>query len=262
MPSSTRERVLETAERLFAERGLSAVSLREIGAAAGQRNPSVVQFYWESKQGLVDAILALRMRPIDLSRLAVLEQLERDGRAGNLQALVEALVYPFLAALRPGSCYARFLAAVWADQLHSHVFVLPLREMEGLRRIQRRLRTRLAHLPPRVWRQRLDLLGTLLIAAAARHEYDLRQRRALARDTSALASDLTQTFVAMLSVPRPRARARSAASRSRDGSSPRKAEPSTPYPTDRFPLCPMQTSMWNHSEAPLPSQKKGGAGQQ
>jgi AcrR family transcriptional regulator len=37
-PPTTRERLLVTAERLFAERGVAGVSLREIGAAAGQRN--------------------------------------------------------------------------------------------------------------------------------------------------------------------------------------------------------------------------------
>jgi AcrR family transcriptional regulator len=205
--------VLETAERLFAERGLAAVSLREIGAAAGQRNPSVVQFHWQSKQGLVDAILALRMRAIDVQRLAVLEQLERDGRAGDLKALVEALVHPFLAALAPGTCYARFLAAVWIDQLHGRLVTLPLREMEGLRRIQRRLRARLTALPPRLRQHRLDLLGTMLIASAARHEHEMQRRRASGRETPVLVSDLVQAIVAMLSAPRSRTSTAKAARR-------------------------------------------------
>ncbi|MEV1201628.1 helix-turn-helix domain-containing protein, partial [Microbispora rosea] len=43
MPAETTvRRLVDAAERLFAERGIDAVSLREINAAAGQRNSTAL----------------------------------------------------------------------------------------------------------------------------------------------------------------------------------------------------------------------------
>ena len=60
MDGDARLRMLVAAERLFAERGIGAVSLREIGAAAGQRNNSAAQYHFGTRQNLVAAILDLR----------------------------------------------------------------------------------------------------------------------------------------------------------------------------------------------------------
>ena len=63
MSDATRLQLLATAERLFAERGIAGVSLREIGAAAGQRNNSATQYHFESKHGLVLALCEHRPSP-------------------------------------------------------------------------------------------------------------------------------------------------------------------------------------------------------
>jgi AcrR family transcriptional regulator len=51
-----KEQIVLAAERLFAERGLDGVSLREIGAAVGNANNSAVQYHFGSKDQLVRAI--------------------------------------------------------------------------------------------------------------------------------------------------------------------------------------------------------------
>ncbi len=55
-----REQMILAAERLIAERGIDAVSLREIGATAGQRNNSAAQYHFGTKEGLVAAIYEYR----------------------------------------------------------------------------------------------------------------------------------------------------------------------------------------------------------
>ena len=47
--------ILTAAERMIAERGVD-VPLREIGAAADQRNNSAVQYHFKTRAGLVEAI--------------------------------------------------------------------------------------------------------------------------------------------------------------------------------------------------------------
>src|SRR5438270_7690282 len=49
---TTRELLLDTAERIFAQKGTRAVALREIGVAANQRNNGVAQYHFGSKEGL------------------------------------------------------------------------------------------------------------------------------------------------------------------------------------------------------------------
>ena len=52
----TRERLLETASHLFAEKGYASTSVREIVAQAGVSKP-VLYYYFQSKEGLYYAIL-------------------------------------------------------------------------------------------------------------------------------------------------------------------------------------------------------------
>jgi AcrR family transcriptional regulator len=101
--AQTRERILDTAERLWGERGLNAVSLREIRIAAGQRNSSALQFHFGDRPGLMQAVAERH-----LPRVAALqEQLYTDavaeGRRDDPAALVEVLVRPWADYLRLGS---------------------------------------------------------------------------------------------------------------------------------------------------------------
>ena len=53
----TREELILAAERLFSEFGIDAVSLRQINAAAGQRNSSAAHYHFGSKDALIAATL-------------------------------------------------------------------------------------------------------------------------------------------------------------------------------------------------------------
>ncbi len=55
--AAVRGRLVERARRLFAERGYAAVSLRAIAAAA-EVNPAMVHYYFASKRGLYEAVIA------------------------------------------------------------------------------------------------------------------------------------------------------------------------------------------------------------
>jgi AcrR family transcriptional regulator len=103
--------MIEVAERLYAERGINGVSLREIGAAAGQRNTAAARYHFGTKQGLVDAVFERRMVPINARRLALLAELDTEGRGHDLPGLAEAFLLPLAEELgevgRP-SWYLRF----------------------------------------------------------------------------------------------------------------------------------------------------------
>ncbi len=61
--------LLDVAERLFEQKGIAAVSLRQIVIAAGQRNLSAAHDHFGSGEGLIHVVVERRMRTIDANRL-------------------------------------------------------------------------------------------------------------------------------------------------------------------------------------------------
>ena len=90
--------IIRAAERLFAERGVDHVSLREVAVAAGQGNHSAVVYHFGDKRALVEALLARHSAGIDASYPEALEQLRREGRE-SLRELVRLLVDPLVRKL-------------------------------------------------------------------------------------------------------------------------------------------------------------------
>ena len=70
---SRKEKILEVAERQFAQRGFHGVSLREITNEAGV-DVALVNYHFGSKQGLFDELLQRRAEAINFERSAALEE--------------------------------------------------------------------------------------------------------------------------------------------------------------------------------------------
>ena len=100
----TKSVILDTAEQLFSEHGFSEVSLRRIIAVAGV-NLASVHYHFGSKEALIEAILARRIKPLNQERLACLAKAERKaGKAGaSLPRILEALIGPTLRLSRDTS---------------------------------------------------------------------------------------------------------------------------------------------------------------
>src|SRR6185369_171346 len=96
--TDTRDKLLSAAEQLFAERGVDAVSLREITRAAGARNVIAVQYHFEDRAGVLTAILAKHLPDVDARRHALLDELEANGEP-TARGIAGALVRPLAAKL-------------------------------------------------------------------------------------------------------------------------------------------------------------------
>ena len=70
-PGSTRERILDAAESLFADLGFEGAAMRDIAAGANL-NPASLYNHFASKQALFEAVLERGLRPL----FAVLDALE------------------------------------------------------------------------------------------------------------------------------------------------------------------------------------------
>jgi TetR/AcrR family transcriptional regulator len=77
--SNARERIMETAIALFAEKGYAGTSVREIVAAAGMSKP-VLYYYFKNKEGLFYAILDWA---VEIQQKILNEVLEASGTVLN-----------------------------------------------------------------------------------------------------------------------------------------------------------------------------------
>lgn len=113
-PELTRQRLIAAAEELFAERGIEGVSLREINAAASQRNSTALQYHFRDRYGLVLAVLRKHEPAVHAARDEMLDAYQRRG-IDDLRELAAALVRPAAAKLADpdgGRNYLRIHAQV------------------------------------------------------------------------------------------------------------------------------------------------------
>src|SRR3954451_10023171 len=86
--------MIDVAERVCAEYGIEAVSLRMVGASADQRNNSVAQYHFGSKEGLIADVIAGRSPRIDARQKELAADLRISGRPLSPAALLRPPVQP------------------------------------------------------------------------------------------------------------------------------------------------------------------------
>jgi AcrR family transcriptional regulator len=149
---STKEQIVLAAERLFGERGLDGVSLRQIGAAAGSAHNSAVQYHFGTKDELVRAIFDYRLPGIDARRdLRVAER-----RPSDLRSWLECALLPILEqGEQAGSHYLSFVAMLQHDGRADIFDRLPAESQASQERVFQKLITCLADVPEPVRTHRL-----------------------------------------------------------------------------------------------------------
>jgi AcrR family transcriptional regulator len=94
-----RDRILDAAERLFAQRGFHGVSIRDITGIAGV-DVALVNYHFGSKQGLLEAVFLRRSETLNVERLARLDSLLEAARASgeppSLESIIDAFTHPLL----------------------------------------------------------------------------------------------------------------------------------------------------------------------
>jgi AcrR family transcriptional regulator len=104
----TRTRILDAAVRLFAARGIEAVSVRSILAEAGV-NPALAHYHFGSREGLVEELLRTRVAPLHDELLRALDEV--DGRTGaTLDDVLRAYFTPAVRCLMEQPDLSRLFA--------------------------------------------------------------------------------------------------------------------------------------------------------
>lgn len=166
-PLSQQEQLIRAAERLFAERGIDGVSLRQISAAAGNRNNSAVQYHFGTRDRLVQAIFEHRLPHLH-ERRAILAALHRPA---DLRSVVECHVLPILEqGEQPDGHYLGFVAKLHQYGRRDVFERLPDPYLAGNREFRARLAAELAHIPEPLRGHRIGQALAFCVHAAADRE--------------------------------------------------------------------------------------------
>ncbi len=204
---STRRKLIDIAERLFAEHGIEAVSLNQIVRESGERNASVLQYHLGSKKEVIEAIFERRIGAIDARRSELLNLVDFDHRPTALKQVATAMVLPFaeqVAKGHSGRNYVRFVGQLYSDPRVGFFQFLRDESHRGARRAEV-IVTRILHgIPGDVVRHRLAIVTGMIIYSIANRE-TLRaagRRSGVARLSNALfVTDLIDIVVAVLNAP-------------------------------------------------------------
>jgi AcrR family transcriptional regulator len=167
--SATREKLLDAAARLFAERGIDNVSIAEIVRQAGQRNASAVQYHFGNRDEVLRALLARHVPTIAERRCQLLER-ARSYPESDVRSAVEAIVRPITEFAQRGWRERAYLQigselAGSLDRVKPEIQDL-LTQTAGFTAWSL-MRDRCGHLPADLWRERRTICILFVGRAAA-----------------------------------------------------------------------------------------------
>jgi AcrR family transcriptional regulator len=164
---STKEQIVLVAERLFAERGIDGVSLRQIGAAAGNGNNSAVQYHFGTKERLLRAVFEYRLPWLSERGALLIAELHPT----DLRSSVECAARPLLEQSElEGSNYMSFCTMVYQYGRRDVFEQLPDIFLAPTRTYHHRLAAFLSHIPEPLRTHRIAQANALLVHAAADRE--------------------------------------------------------------------------------------------
>src|SRR5690242_8449326 len=88
----TKVRILDAAEKLFGMNGFEGTSLRDITSAADV-NLAAINYHFQTKDSLIDAIVARRIEPVNKKRF---EMLDAAGPNPTVEQILTAFIAPVM----------------------------------------------------------------------------------------------------------------------------------------------------------------------
>jgi AcrR family transcriptional regulator len=117
---STKERILNTTEKIISEKGFSSISLRTISANA-KTNLAAVNYHFGNKEKLIEMMLERRLDNLFQLRINLLDNLESgSSQPCNLKQVLDAFISPALTMSNDnhqgGQRFMKVLARAYAEK--------------------------------------------------------------------------------------------------------------------------------------------------
>jgi AcrR family transcriptional regulator len=138
--TDTKGKILDTAEKLFAERGYASTSLRQVIAAA-EVNLAAVHYHFGTKEDLLDAVVLRKVEPVNAARLTWLERVESAAGVGALQIedVLESFLLPTAETAQRNPEFVRLMGRMLTEGMmpslvEKHFQTIAMRFAAALRR--------------------------------------------------------------------------------------------------------------------------------
>ena len=180
-----RDRLLDTAEQLFADYGLDGASMRQIRLATGNANNSFVQYHFGDKAGLIREIINRRNERMEPHRRRLLDEAEAQGRLGDIRTLLEIIYLPLASATDAEGhhVFARFLMQFLTNLQYRDGMPVPgLPEQSANTRAARLLKALLPDLALDLFSARVLRVGHMFMIALVDRDNARAQGRQLGDD--------------------------------------------------------------------------------
>lgn len=200
---STRDRLKLSARQLFAEKGVSGATVRDILAYAGDRNGASLNYYFTSKQVLIREIVVDIFTMMESRWGDRLAKLEAENPAPELRDYVRLLVQSAdTSDIEAFPTTARLIEALTLSYHDMVAAALKENKLQCYDVILGRIARHMTEFPDQIVRQRLVLLTKYLSSIFALHEGARvggsgRQCAALGTDDYGL-GDVIDTAVGLL----------------------------------------------------------------
>jgi AcrR family transcriptional regulator len=136
----TKDKILDTAERLFGDNGFGATSLRQIIAEA-RVNLAAVHYHFGSKEDLLDAVVVRKLAPINAERIELLSQAAAltGGEPLAIEQFLEAFLWPAVRRAGHDPAFTKLMGRLHGEGLMPRVVAKNFQEIAarflgGLRR--------------------------------------------------------------------------------------------------------------------------------
>jgi len=172
--TETKDSILDTAERLFAERGFEATSLRAITATAGV-NLAAVNYHFQSKDKLLQVLFTRRLDLLNRKRMELMDRHEAEygEKPIPLEKLIRALIEPMFDTTgnHPGgrNTFGMLMGRMYSSPQSSLGDILLADIRNFAERFKTAIRRTLPHISPEIlyWRTFFALGATVHTLASS-----------------------------------------------------------------------------------------------
>ena len=164
----TKQKLLDAAERLFAEQGYAATSLRQIIAEAGV-NLASVHYHFGSKEELLHDLVMRKAGPVNEKRLELLRACDAEPAPEEVRVerILDAFLRPMAEAAERNRQFTRVMGRLIAEGLLPHIVDQNFQPVVG--HFMGALHRALPHLPEAEFRWRVQFMIGAMAHAMCGH---------------------------------------------------------------------------------------------
>lgn len=197
---ATKNALMRAAEKLIAQGGVENVSIREIVAAADQKNESALQYHFKNLTGLLEAIHIERAVTVENKRAELLAATLARTEEPSLRDLCSLMIEPTFQLARSNPEFRRYIKAFGHQLALSDTSPLTgLQNKDRGRALAPLLKKELPHLTKDDYRARME--AAIRLSSASMH-HQAKQKNAFRGEQSDLfLNNLLDALTGLLSAP-------------------------------------------------------------